>query len=333
MTNVIELFGKKPAAATLSPLTDSIVNNTIETGRANLLDSLHSQGAFYDVECTANLFPVTEGDKTAYRSTGKKTLINGTTKQPISVMSDAYTVVQNKDIFNALDRQIAESDLDLTGAYTKVDVANNGAQVAVRYIFPAHSVDTGNGDTTSLMITAINSFNGSTSFCIYLGGFRGYCMNTQVFGTTIVQYKKQHSRGLSIDRAAEIIRGGIDVFNMEGEIWKKMAQTTVTDQDAYLALAEMAEIDVCLYPTYRKYQREVIDAQTRTTKMENYVRIYRKYAQEMGSSEFALYNTLTHISTHGAAQSGNRDQAISTFSDRTNKVKRIAYNHLTSYAA
>jgi len=304
-----------------------------QAGRMSILDSLHEQGAFYDVKVTPNLYPVVDERTglTSYESTGKKTLVNGSNGQPISVMSEGYTVVQNRDVFTALDKQIAESGIDLTGAYTKVDVANNGGNVAVQYVFPAHSIETGrSGDKTSLMITAINSFNGSSSFVIYLGGFRGYCMNTQVFGTQIVSYKKQHCKGLNIDRAAEIIRSGIDVFCEEGEAWKRMSKTIVNEQTAYEALAEYGSVDIkhlATFEDYVKYARQ----QAREPKLIRYMRVFKTYVQEMGSTEFALYNTLTHISTHGAANSGKRPQAVSTFETRAKNTAKIAKKYLTAY--
>lgn len=302
-----------------------------QAGRMSILDSLHEQGAFYDVEVTPNLYPVVDERTglTSYESTGKKTLVNGSNGQPISVMSEGYTVVQNRDVFTALDKQIAESGIDLTGAYTKVDVANNGGNVAVRYVFPAHSVDVGNGDKTSLMITAINSFNGSSSFVIYLGGFRGYCMNTQVFGTQIVSYKKQHCKGLSIDRAAEIIRSGIDVFCEEGEAWKTMSKTIVNAQTAYEALAEYGDVNIKDFPTFAEYVTYARQ-QAREPKMIRYMRIFESYVKEMGRTEFALFNALTHISTHGSA-SKKRAQAVSTFESRAKKTAKVAKKYLTAY--
>ncbi len=265
--------------------------------------------------------------------TGRKDLINGNTGKFIANMSNGYCVVQNVDIFEALDKEIADSGIDITDAETYVDVQNDGGSVAVRYVFPAHSVDTGNGDTTSLMITAINSFNGSTGFAIYVGGFRGYCMNTQVFGTTIVGYRKKHCKNLCINKAASIIRTGLDVFLMEGEIWKEMRSRVVSSDSAFKALAEYAKIDLAKTPTLEAYLMDRrVKGMIKVAPIENYMRIYNDYVSEMGANEFALYNTLTHIGTHGAAAVGNRTQANSTFDTRSKDVRKVVTKHCTAYA-
>jgi hypothetical protein len=297
-------------------------------GRMSLLSQLHQAGAFYDVKECGNYF---NGDYNEMIPTGKKTLVNANTGEPISVMSQEYVVVQNEQIFAALDRQIAASGLNLTGAYTNVVMQNNGGQVMVQYIFPAHSVDVGNGDTAAFMITAINSFNGTCAFVVYVGAFRGYCRNGQVFGTGFIAYRKQHCKGLNIDRAADTIRVGIDVFMKEGELWKQMTKRYITEQQAYVALADMAEVDVAKYPTYAAYLADVQVTAKRTTKLENYVRIFQEYQAEMGTTEFALYNTITAITTHGAAKAGERVQAISTYETRAKKAQKICATHIQSY--
>ena len=109
-------------------------------------------------------------------------------------------------------------------------------------------------------------------------------------------------------------------------------ETAVSAGQAYATLAEMADVDTQKYPDINIYMREVASISTRTTKLENYKRIYDRYVREMGNNEFALYNTLTHISTHGAAKAGDKQQAISTFGDRSKRVTALAQKHLVSYA-
>jgi len=298
-------------------------------GRLTSMGILREEGALYDIVKLKDTYtnPITG----QVEETGRVDLINGDTGEFVSNMSAGYTVVQNAEIFEAMERQIATSGLDITGMEIKVDVGMAGGNVCVQYIFPAHSVDTSDGDSTSLMITAINSFNGSSAFCIYLGGFRGYCMNTQVFGTTIVSYRKQHCRGLSINKAADVIRNGIDVFNQEGEVWKRMAKTSVTDETAFRALADFGDVKVNSFDSYSDYQVWA-DTQRRTQKLENYMRIFKTYVREMGNTEFALYNTFTHINTHGSAKVGNRKQSVSGFETRAKDATKVSQKWLTSYA-
>lgn len=306
------------------------VINIFQNARKTLLEQIRGE-IDYDVIALEHTYknPIT-GQETA---TGRKDLVNGNTGNFISNMSDGYAIVQNVDIFEELDQRIAESGLDITGAQTFVDVQNDGGSVAVRYVFPAHSIDVGNGDKTSLMITAINSFNGSTGFAIYLGGFRGYCMNTQVFGTTVVGYRKKHTRNLCIKKAVDIIRKGIDVFMMEGEIWKEMTKRTVSREKAFVALADYADIDLAKTPTLESYLLERrAQGMKKVAPIENYLRIFDEYVSEMGNSEFALYNTLTHIATHGAAKSGKKVPANSTYETRMSGVRKVIQKHCTAYA-
>jgi hypothetical protein len=310
-------------------------NKDSRADRLVFLDSLHEQGAIFDVDIVDNYYPVTINGKIEFRKTGLQSIRRSDNHNFIAANSGSYNAFQNREIFTAMDRQIAKSNVDLTGAHTKVTVSPDSKRVAVQYLFPAHEVETARGDKTCLQIIAINSFDCSTSFHVHLGALRGFCMNTQVFGTSMIALKIKHNQALELDRIAEVIGRGIDVFNAEGEIWKTMTRNKMTDETVYAALADMAGVSRVWYPTYESYvsDRRQNLGRVYDNKLDNYFGVYRKYARELGETEFALYNALTHISSHGAKKGGEEKLNLSyaTFNKRVERVQRVATKHLKAY--
>jgi len=299
------------------------------------------QGAYYDVIVEPAIY---KHDGEIKEVPNKVALVNGSTGKFISQMSKGYKVVSNKETLGTLNAHLARSDIDLTGAYSKVRVGYNGGRTAVNYVFPAHKIETAPGDYTYLSLLFINSFDGSTSLISSFGGLRGYCLNTQVFGE-MVSFKKLHNNSLDFDDVAETVTRGLEVFLKEGDAWKRMLETQIDYYKAVAAILKWFKIDPVVDDTfgsmsfsYENFASNYIRAAANNEmkmppKVETALGIWNKYVEEFGHNEFALYNTLTHLAEHGALKSGNRPQALGTIQKRHSAVRAISNQYLTQYAA
>jgi hypothetical protein len=253
--------------------------------------------------------------------TGRKTLVNGTTGKPLSVMSSSYTVVQNKDIFNQLDRVLAKSGINLDGAYTTVTQANGGGKVMVEYVFPSTMVDIGNNDTMALKVTAINSFDGSTGFTLSVGAIRFKCLNGVVLGDMMATYSKKHCQGLSIENAAQVVGTGLRVWCENKDTFVAQTKTKVSEETIWACIADMAGFkDKYSATNFNEYMRVVAPTKLRITAVEQYYKVFEQYKKEMGMTQWALNNTLTHISTHGV---GKQKPAIATIVSKEKQVGKL----------
>jgi hypothetical protein len=318
MSNVIEL--------------SSIVKPNSNIARMAELEAAQAQqGLYYDVIEGEATFTVDGVTKVAEN---KKALINADTGKLIAYMGMGYHTVTMREMFGALNPLIANSDIDLTGAYSTVRVGYNGARAAVNYVFPEHKLDMGGPHgPTYLQLLVINSFDGSTGLISAFGGLRGYCLNTQVFGEH-VGFKRYHNAQLDFDDVARTVTRGIEVFAKEGENWKRMVEAPVYSDDAYKAIMDYCKKETILVPTYSDYQaNKVLMGKTRDTKVDNMMRVWEDYARDLGGNEFALFNCLTHVAEHGCAKSGNAEQSLAGVQTRLQAVRDVSARHLTQFKA
>ena len=301
---------------------DNSLNNRI----ASLEEQQAAQGAYFDIIESPSVY--TFGGE--LRENGNKTLVNSETGEFISEMSQNYVTVPNEEILGTLNEYIARSDIDITGAKCNVRVGYNGKRTAVDYIFPNHKISTGGGDDTYLSLGVINSFDGSTGLLSAFGGLRGLCLNTQFFGE-VVSFKKYHNSGLDFDDVAETITRGLNVFYAEGDKWKRMIEAQINDVEAYQAILHYCGIskhDVGLTYTLYVGNKEG----NRATKVDDMMKVYNKYKQELGQNQFALFNCLTHTAEHGAKKV-KKPQSISTIGKRGDLVRAVSMNHLSEFRA
>jgi len=257
--------------------------------------------------------------------------VSQATGEFLSYVSQGYNLQQMEDSCGILNNYIARTDaIDLEGAHTDVRVGYGGRRAAINIVFPAHKITTSEDDHTYLSLLVMNSFDTSTSLIAAFGGLRGYCLNTQTWGED-VRFSKAHDSKLDFEDVARTITRGIEVFGKEGDNYRRMLSAPVTTDDAYLAIGDYCNLDLCLFPTFGEYRKA--HARKRVTRVENMMGIFFKYQKELGSNEFAIFNTLSHVSSHGCSATGNKPQAISGIQGRNNNVRRVALNHLEHYAA
>lgn len=282
-TNVVTLFKPEAVAA--------------PANRLSLLDSLDAKGIFYTVEKRPNLTIDNDGKLVA---TGDSTIFNATKNTPIAVMGTGYNVVQNREVFEAYNRVLAKSGIDLNGAYIRTNVTDTGSRAMVEYIFPKHNVEVARGDTVQFSIKVLHSFDGSTSFVTCAQGYRLACLNGMVMAYGIQGYRAKHSNKLDIDKAARIVCKSLEAFMVNAEDWKRQTTTLVNDDTAYRALAELSGFDDFeLASTYTQYVAVVRPTMKRQPVIEKYMALWNEYKGKLGSTQWALTNTLTEISTHG----------------------------------
>ncbi len=287
-SNVVTLF--KPVAESVAP----------QANRLSLLDSLEAKGIFYTVEKRANL---THDNTGAIINTGSTTIFNATKNIPIAVMGSGYNVVQNREVFEAYNRVLAKSGIDLEGAYIRTNVTDSGSRAMVEYIFPKHNVEVAKGDTVQFSIKVLHSFDGSTSFVTSAQGYRLACLNGMVMAYGIQGYKAKHSNKLDIDKAARIVCKSLEAFMENAEDWKRQTTTLVSDDVAFRALAELSGFDdFAIASTFTQYMAVVRPTLKRQPSIEKYMALWTEYKGKLGSTQWALNNTLTDISTHGVQQ-------------------------------
>lgn len=240
----------------------------------------------------------------------KKAIINGETGELVSVVGNEYRIIPNASVFGEFDNALAESGIDLTGAYKTVHSCNNGASTILGYSFPAYETtitDREVGDVVRLSVTALNSYDGTSPFVARFSQDRLICQNSMVGLTDISYFAGKHTKGLVVEHAVEKIKQSIHMFLENAETYKKWANLSVSDAEAESMFQRMS-----IKAGYKTEFNEKA--------VEDHMNQWRKESAKLGKNRWALYNTLTFWSTHAEVTAKSKARN----NDRLIQMKREA---------
>ena len=263
----------------------------------------------------------------------KKVLVRDDNNESVGIVGQSYEVAQHPDAFRTVERIISNSDLDTTGVTRDIQVSHDGARAYAVYTLPAHSVGQGK-EETALQISTRNSFDGSWCFHVEVGAVRMICLNGQVFLDSFAMFKARHTAGLNMDHAARKLSRAIDVYQHESERWLKWQNTSVTDNQAFKTFADVAG---CKFVTPVKAMTSTVESlllEPEVYRNRTLMNLWTQYTNDerkaLGSTAWAIYNTMTHWATHASATKSTAQKNIAAIQvARQDKVRQASKNLLT----
>ena len=259
-----------------------------------------------------------------------KAIVRNDNDYAIAVVGKNYNPVNHPDAFKTAENVIMLSDLDIEGITRDVGCSHNGARAYATYTLPNHRVNLGReGDDVALTISARNSFDGSWSFIVEVGGYRFICTNLQVFANNFAVHKSKHTRGLNLQHVADKLSESVKFYDQETELWKEMVDTKITYAQAMSTLAHLANAkavdnhlkssDAPFYLTDILYEPDVIRNKT----MSNLWSRWMNNAKSLDATAWALYNAMTEWATHEMpTRKITRKNFASVKLDRLDKVRK-----------
>jgi hypothetical protein len=230
-----------------------------------------------------------------------KAIVNPVTEKIISVVGRGYQLVQNADIFPQYDEAIYMSDLNTKGMTRKVQTSHGGGRTKVEYKFPEHRVSIKGNDELDLTLTVLNSYDTSWRFRSIMGAFRLLCANGMIVGTTFQEYSGKHTLNLDTDRAIKDLAIALESYLANAEVWKEYPDVYITSLQANNVFESLAKGSKVL--------------------VESLNDSFRGYTYTLGYNLWALFNTLTHWSTHTKVRNeANAPSIVVTREDRVRKV-------------
>ncbi len=282
----------------------------------DIIDVLEERGA---------LFPVKEVDLALPNGTyvpDKKAIVTDDFNEDyVSTVGKKYELIPNRAVFTEFSSVLKESGLNTKGM--RVESHVTASKCYVKFQFPEHRVEVRPNDFVDLMITARNSYDGSSRFTLDIGGFRLLCSNGMGIGAYTNVYSNKHSSGFSHDQMAAYLETAIEVFMTAGEEWVKMTKRTVTEDQALEVLKILTEKKTDL--TYS----EILEG--KETALKAALRTFEKYKDEMGMNQFALLNAVTHLSTHVESKNGGNIVGLMVYKDKM-RDKAVNSKHFNKVA-
>ena len=255
-------------------------------------------------------------------------LVRNDTDQILSVVRDTYNPVNHVDAFKTAENVIKLSDLDVTGIERETACSHDGARAYSIYTLPAHtvSIGEGTGDQVALTISARNSFDGSWSFVVEVGGKRFICLNMQVFANNFGIHKSKHTKGLNLNQIADKLSESVRFYNDETDLWQEMVDTSIDNTDAMSIMAHLAQAKTVDSHIASGFDHEIIlnEPDVKRNKTLGDLWYYWNCNRgELGSTAWSLYNSMTEWATHSIPSRRLSQKNIASVKmDRLDRVRK-----------
>jgi len=261
----------------------------------------------------------------AYESS-KSVIYRTDTGEELGIHGHGYKPVAPKHMIDVTRNIIERSDLSINGMEEIIRTSHNGARTFVQYRLPEHTYKTSDGDSASLSLLSISSFDGTWPFMISAAAIQQACTNLQVFvGGEVSVFKAKHTRSLDIEQGGRIITKSLDLFHNQRDLWQEWQGTQVRDMEAFNFFTDA--LDVKLKSGFTlSTPSDLLNSLPRRNENLNYIwRMYDSiYKNRLGANWWAVYNAMTDWSTHFGAVRQSSERNIASIQNERQQVIRKA---------
>ena len=238
-----------------------------------------------------------------------KALYRTDTGQVLSVVKNSYRVIQNEEVFDAVEQNVVQAlgHSRLANAKIEDDIAKYGLLSMRSWVFPdirVRSTTTSKSDI-AFRIVAINGFGGISVKCFY-GGVDFYCLNGLIVGEDYSALAFRHTKHTDTGVRFTPIRDSLEQFEEQSKIWLRWQNTEVDHESVMSFLKEIMESDSLLNALKDQ--------------------IFNEYVHR-GQTLWAVYSALTFYASHNdgifAVSERAKGNEAAVMLRRQNAVKRM----------
>lgn len=250
------------------------------------------------------------GQKVPNHVPDHEVLVRDDTGEVLTVVGKNYGIVQNKELFSDIDRQIASifSKGKLRGATVRNDLAYSGGICMREYVFPAVKYSKKLADKKANLcfrLVVVNG-HGGTALKVIAGAFDGYCLNGTIFGEAQASFLRRHSKGARVADITSQISAAVKLFPKMCKLYDLWASTGVTDR-AVKSLLDSTE--------FSERIREKLFAR------------WMRESEDRGATVWAFYSALTYYARDDkkefAIRETKRDHKVATLLNRERSVAKV----------
>ena len=252
----------------------------------------------------------------------------------LGVHGHGYKPVAPKKMIDVTRNIIERSGLSVEGIEEIIRTSHDGSRTFVQYKLPFHTYNTPDGDTASLGLLAVSSFDGTWPFMISAAAIQQACTNLQVFvGGEVAVFRAKHTRNLDIEVGSRVITNALDVFESQRELWSEWSAEKMTDWSAFYEIVKALNINSAgkvMDARMPLSPESVMGEMPRTNPSLEYIyAAWHKYKRRLGANRWAFYNAMTDWSTHATAQ---RRDAIVNIAATQNTRQAVVQNYFSKAA-
>ena len=307
----------------MNNITPMFANNTA-------LNTIKSRGygsADFDI-AAAPLVYFADDEGTEFPSS-KSVIYRTDTGQELGVHGHGYKPVAPKHMIDVTRNIIERSDLSINGMEETIRTSHDGSRTFVQYRLPEHTYKTSDGDSASLSLLSVSSFDGTWPFMISAAAIQSACTNLQVFvGGEVAVYKSKHTRSLDIEQGGRVVTRSLQLFHKERDLWQQWHRSQCSDEAAFKFFAESLKCTSALKSIANGLTRPhiVLNDMPRKNASLEYVwhKYQRVYSQRLGNNRWAVYNALTDWSTHAATARRSSEVNVAAVQNQRQQLVREA---------
>jgi len=272
------------------------------------------------------------------------------TYKMVAPVSPKYKLINHVPLFDKINEAILKND-DLSVDNLEItDTAyDNFTKVHRSILFKDHE-DTIDGtgiegeDKSCLRVDILNSTDTSWKFQVFVGRFREFCQNTQVFGgKRYFHILKKHTSGFNVAEESRKISNATGDFAEHGEHFYRMLQTPVTADwviklfKETVARKEAVKLNEVAYQDTRQISSDLTEAMEKELTAEELEKqvvnfklfgaLMARFEDEinngMGMNMYTVYNALTNWSSHVGGDKDTYENDRGLIVSNTNKGSKL----------
>lgn len=226
-----------------------------------------------------------------------KGIYNARTKELVQVASKHYTVIQHRDILEAIHDSLKARGLNVKG---RLD--NFGNSVRLDVVFPGVSVKDDTKKGISLGIRATNSYDRARSFKLEMFAFRMLCQNGMSLGKALDNIKEVvfHFGNKTKEFVRDIVSKFIEkVVASSGDL-QNLVQQSIKDKLDFRTTSKLLEKLI----VFKKHRGKILEKLNIST-IEKYDKKKKKRSFEYVKEDkkesvtrWELYNAITNYTSH-----------------------------------
>jgi len=181
--------------------------------------------------------------------------------------------------------------------------SGDGGMGTITLTLPEYTVETAKGDESQFQINGRTSFNGMWAVVLQIGAVRMACINGQVFIDNFSMYKAKHTISMDTEHAKRKLAAALNSYQHEAERWKHWTKNSITNREAFNIFAMASKCKFVLSKPTMSVTELMEEPEVYRNRSLQY--LWNQYTTDeqktLGSTHWAVYNAMTHWSTHAPA--------------------------------
>lgn len=217
-------------------------------------------------------------------------LVRTDTDEVLHTHNNSYTVLSHDDAVNAAYDAVKEADISQDFS-VDIKCMDSGRKLKGTILFNDLTIEPQKGDHVKLRMDFFNSYDASWAYANQLAGLRLVCTNGMVSPQAIAKVWARHTANINVQASVSQIAQGMDTFFHNKEQWQQWMKVKVSRNQA----------EALFKATVVKRRQKATDERHNAKQLEVLLGQLDNEFSTLGKNKWALYNCLTHWSSHTEA--------------------------------